>query len=100
MSQTTDMPSHKEALFLLRPADVAEVLGINRNTVYKWLRRGILTRVRIGGSTFVSGHELLRVIEGAGERAPVADPGLRRRARALLEEFRHRESRIAERRAS
>ena len=33
---------------LLSPADVADRLGLNRETVYAWMRKGILRYVEIG----------------------------------------------------
>jgi excisionase family DNA binding protein len=82
----------REALFLLRPAEVAALLGLNRNTIYRWLRQGTLTRIRLGGSTFVNGQELIDRLAVVRER-PAGDPELRLRARALLRELQERGTR-------
>ncbi|MCC6639639.1 MAG: helix-turn-helix domain-containing protein [Deltaproteobacteria bacterium] len=82
----------REALFLLRPAEVAALLRLNRNTIYRWLRQGTLTRIRLGGSTFVNGQELLDRLAVVRER-PAGDPALRSRARALLQELQERGTR-------
>lgn len=92
-------PRFEEAFFLLRPAEVAAILRLNRNTIYKWLRRGILTRIRLGGATYIKGRELLDRLAGARGRPPVA-PGLRSRARALRAELRARGTRNSERRSA
>ena len=89
----------REALFLLRPAEVAALLGLNRNTIYRWLRQGTLTRIRLGGSTFVNGQELLDRLAVVRER-PAVDPELRSRARAFLRELQERETRSSESRSA
>jgi excisionase family DNA binding protein len=99
MEPPREHPKLDEVLFLLRPAEVAAILKLNRNTIYKWLRLGILTRIRLGGSTYINGRELLDQL--AGERAqPSADPALRSRARALRAELRARGTRNSERRSA
>lgn len=82
----------KEALFLLRPAEVAALLGLNRNTICRRLRHGTLTRIRLGGSTFVNGQELLDRLAVVRER-PAVYPELRSRVRALLRELQARGTR-------
>lgn len=89
----------REALFLLRPAEVAALLGLNRNTIYRWLRQGTLTRIRLGGSTFVNGQELLDRLAVVRER-PGVDLELRSRARAFLRELQARGTRSSESRSA
>jgi hypothetical protein len=43
---------------LLRPSEVAEICGVARNTIYRWLRRGVFIPVKIGGATYVKGDDL------------------------------------------
>lgn len=92
-------PRSEEAFFLLRPAEVAAILWLHRNTIYKWLRQGMLMRIRLGGSTYINGRELLDRLAGARERPP-ADAALRSRARALRAELRVRGTRNSERRSA
>jgi excisionase family DNA binding protein len=99
MESTRGDGRSREALFLLRPAEVAALLGLNRNTIYRWLRLGTLTRIRLGGSTFVNGQELLDRLAVVRER-PAADPELRSRARAFLRELQERETRSSESRSA
>ena len=80
---------HRE---LLRPSEVAEICGVSRNTVYRWLRRRVLTRHSIGGCTYVTGAELRAFLNG-GEvslEAPESEPGdeAEKDAHELLRSFR------------
>lgn len=86
-------------ILVLRPAEVASLLGLHRNTMYKWLRQGILTRIRLGGATWINGRELLDRLAGGCDEQPRARPDRSARARALLEELRARETRSSDRRA-
>lgn len=97
MEPRKEDPRLEEVFFLLRPAEVAAILRLNRNTIYKWLRLGILTRIRLGGSTYISGRELLDQLAASGGRMPV-DHGLHARARAFRAELRARGTRNSERR--
>lgn len=90
--------SQEAQIFLLRPAEVAWLLGLNRNTIYKWLCQGILTRIRLGGATWINGYELLDRLLGGCARPASADPDVRARARALRKELRAREKRSSDRR--
>jgi excisionase family DNA binding protein len=40
-----------ETLTLLRPADVARLLGVHRNSVYRWIKEGGLKALRLGDET-------------------------------------------------
>ena len=82
---------------LLRPSDVAEICGVTRNTVFRWLRRGLLERVRIGGATFVKGEDLRFYLNGhaAAPTDLLSDTGdeLEIEAKEMLLSFRgHRQS--------
>jgi excisionase family DNA binding protein len=99
MRSPREDPRIEEAFFLLRPAEVAAILRLNRNTIYKWLRQGMLTRIRLGGSTYINGRELLDQVAGARGRPPV-DAALRSRARGLRAELRARGTRNSERRSA
>jgi excisionase family DNA binding protein len=37
-----------EDLLLRRVADVADILDVNANTIYNWIRRGVIASIRIG----------------------------------------------------
>jgi excisionase family DNA binding protein len=37
-----------EALTLLSPADVARLVGVHRNSVYRWVNEGSLKALRLG----------------------------------------------------
>ena len=40
---------------LLRPAEVAEICGVTRNTVYRWIRREVFEPVTLAGCTYIRG---------------------------------------------
>ena len=77
---------------LVRPADLARCLRVSRSTVYRWLRQGVLTRIKVGGVTFVSVAEVKDLV-AVRSRATRTSGDLERRAAWLLEEMRARESR-------
>lgn len=75
---------------LLRAAEVADICGVRRNTVYRWIKRGILTRVKIGGATFILAEELREYLRGAKLREAVATSSansLDDEARRLFDRF-------------
>jgi hypothetical protein len=43
---------------LLRPAEVANLCGVTRNTIYRWLRRKVFVPILIGGCTYIRGRDL------------------------------------------
>lgn len=58
----------KRRVRLIRPREVAEVLGISRGLVYSLAARGKIKTVRIAGAIRVPEDELERVVsEGTGE---------------------------------
>ena len=57
---TDEREERKAELFpvLLTPAEVMEILGVGKNTVYRLLNSGTLKGLRLGRSWRVSGNEL------------------------------------------
>ena len=57
---TGEREERKAEIFpvLLTPAEVMEILGVGKNTVYRLLNSGALKGVRLGRSWRVSGNEL------------------------------------------
>lgn len=49
-------------------AEAASIVGTSRNTIYRWLRKGVLERLRNGGRTFVSLQEVEQYMEGVKEK--------------------------------
>jgi excisionase family DNA binding protein len=58
---------------LLKPAQVADSLGLSRSTVYALISARILPSIRVGGRTLVSAEALRRWVE-ARNRTSVARP--------------------------
>jgi len=56
---------------LLKPSEVAEVLGIGRTTAYELIRSGRLPTVRLGSSIRVPADALRLWIRGESERQTV-----------------------------
>ena len=79
---------------LLRPSEVAEICGVARNTVYRWLSRRIFVPVKIGGNTYISGDALRAHLNGCLklDTDPVGeyDDELGNDAEAMLLSFRDR----------
>ena len=59
---------------LLRPAEVAEALGIGRSKVYELIHSGQLPSIRIGGSLRVPIDQLTHWIEQQGATGPADGP--------------------------
>jgi hypothetical protein len=49
---------------LLRPAEVAEICGVTRNTVYRWIRQEVFEPVALGGCTYIRGRDLRAHLNG------------------------------------
>ena len=49
---------------LLRPAEVAEICGVTRNTVYRWIRREVFESVTLAGCTYIRGRDLRAHLNG------------------------------------
>ena len=50
----------------LTPQEVANLFGVRRDTVYKWILRGKMAHIRVGGRIYVprqAAGEMVRVIE-------------------------------------
>ena len=79
---------------LLRPAEVAELCGVTRNTIYRWLRRKVFVPVSIGGCTYIRGRDLrahLNVNPGLCDQPEVGGEGeLEQEAHEMLLRFRDR----------
>jgi excisionase family DNA binding protein len=48
---------------LLKPAQVADSLGLSRSTVYALISARVLPSIQVGGRTLVSAEELRRWVE-------------------------------------
>ena len=59
---------------LLRPPEVAEVLGIGRSKVYELLAQGTLPLVRVGRSIRVPAVELRRWVEEEIRKGRLSSP--------------------------
>jgi excisionase family DNA binding protein len=70
---------------LLRPEEVAAILGLGRSTIYELLRSGELPAVHIGRATRIPARDLHRWIEqhssGTGGSAGGASDGTRSASR-------------------
>ncbi len=58
---------------LLRPSQVAEILGVCQATVYRWIDTGILPAVRIGRYWRVDISEVEKLLAGETAVHPEAD---------------------------
>lgn len=62
-------PEDKAGPLLLRPRDVARLLGLSRAMVYKLAYSGELRSIRVGSAVRIPAAEVLRVAdEGTGPR--------------------------------
>ena len=52
---------------LMSVSQVAEILGVSTKTIYREISRGILTRLKVRGSTRVSAREVEAYIESSKE---------------------------------
>ena len=77
---------------LLRPAEVAEICGVTRNTVYRWLRREVFEPVTLGGCTYIRGRDLRAHLNGdpslCGEPEDGYEDDLEQEAVEMLLSFR------------
>mgnify|MGYP000893374947 FL=1 len=48
----------------LRPQAAADMLSVDRTTLYKWERENRLRMVRVGGATLVPMSEIKRILAG------------------------------------
>ena len=76
---------------------MAEICGVARNTVYRWLSRRMFVPVKIGGNTYIRGDALRAHLNGRIEldADPVVehDDELEKEAEAMLLSFQiHRRS--------
>ncbi len=53
---------------LISAAEAASICGTSRNTIYRWLRRGVLEKFREGGRTFVRRQEVENYMKGVEEK--------------------------------
>lgn len=63
LASRPERPVRAQEPLLLRPDEVAELLGVSRSKVYEMLAGGRLPRVRVGSSLRVPRHRLLRWID-------------------------------------
>lgn len=50
----------------LTPQDVANLFGVRRDTVYKWILRGKMAHIRVGGRIYVpraAASVMVRIVE-------------------------------------
>ena len=68
-----------------RAREVAQMLGVNDRTVWTWLREGRLTRLKVGGATFIAADQVLGLLGRAQPEPPPADgEDVDRMAREML----------------
>lgn len=48
---------------LYRPDEVAEILKVNRQTVYNWCEEGKLKSYKIGGVLRIDGESILKIMQ-------------------------------------
>ena len=79
---------------LLRPAEVAEICGGTRNTVYRWIRREVFEPVILGGCTFIRERDLRAHLNGNSSLSDQPEDGsedeLEQEAQEMLLSFRGR----------
>ena len=49
---------------LITPKEAARILGVNRITVYRWIKIGLLDAYKIGGVVRIKKDDLTKIIEG------------------------------------
>ena len=79
---------------LLRPAEVAELCGVTRNTIYRWIRRRVFVPVSIRGCTYIRGRDLRAHLNGSpslyDQPAAGCEGELEQEAQEMLLKFRDR----------
>jgi hypothetical protein len=79
---------------LLRPAEVAEICGVTRNTIYRWIRRKVFVPVSIGGCTYIRGRDVRTHLNGNPSLCNPPEAGcedeLEQEAQEMLLSFRGR----------
>ena len=58
------LTTHDQRMELLRVDEAAEILKVKADTVYRFIRRGVLPCVRLGRTVRVDREELTRLIKG------------------------------------
>lgn len=49
---------------LITPKEAAKILGVDRVTVYRWIKIGLLDAYKIGGIVRIKKDDLKNIIEG------------------------------------
>jgi len=52
---------------LVTPKKAAEILGVDRVTIYRWIKIGLLDAYKIGGVVRIKKDDLRKIIEGKKE---------------------------------
>ncbi len=52
----------------LKPREVAKILGVERNTVYWWIRKGRLPAVQVGGTMRIMRKDVRRLSRNTRKR--------------------------------
>lgn len=61
MTQPKPNPERK----MYRPAEVREIYGMPRSTLYKHIKNGRLTKIKVGDSTYIAAADLDRLFTPA-----------------------------------
>lgn len=64
------MPEPRPAPLFARTREAAELFGTSKATLYRWIKRGLLTKHKRGAATYLEIAEIRRVITGAADQEP------------------------------
>ena len=60
-AKTEERPAEEE---YLSPTDTASKLGVSKNTLWRWAKRGYLVPIKVGGENRYKSTDIDRILEG------------------------------------
>ena len=54
---------------IMTTREIMDIFGVERDTVYRWHRKGILQLTKVGGKFFAKREDVEKIIQSIGEQA-------------------------------
>lgn len=61
--------TNKNERDILTTREIMDIFGVERGTVYRWQKKGILNLKKIGGKFFAKREDVEKIIQSIGEQA-------------------------------